>query len=119
MEHAVKVNPLSSAVHAFLGGNLYDARRYPEALIALQHAIELLRPRLAADGRVILAASVYAEILVHPTKRGTDHTIDEFLRAIGADIIAVDRHVARRAAQLRASHNALRLVYVWSADANY
>jgi predicted nucleic acid-binding protein len=74
-----------------------------------QQAIELLRPRLAADDRVILAASVYAEILVHPTKRGTDHTIDEFLSAIGADIIAVDRHIARRAARLRASHNALRL----------
>jgi len=46
---------------------------------------------------------------VHPIKRGSDHAIDEFLSAIGADIIAVGRLIARRAAQLRASHDALRL----------
>jgi predicted nucleic acid-binding protein len=74
-----------------------------------QRAIDTLRPRLAAGDRVLLAASVYAEILVHPIKHGTDQTVDDFIAAIGADIIALDRDIARRAAQLRASHNALRL----------
>ncbi len=74
-----------------------------------QRAIDLLRPRLATGDRMILAASVYAEILVHPLKRGTDQAIDEFITAIGADVIAIDRDIARRAAQLRASDNALRL----------
>lgn len=74
-----------------------------------QHAIELLRPRLAAGDRLVVAASVYAEILVHPLRRGSDQAIDDFLTAIGADIVAVDRNIARRAAQLRATHRSVRL----------
>ena len=74
-----------------------------------QRAIDLLRPRLAAGGRIVIAASVYAEILVHPLKRGSDQAIDDFLAAIGADVVAVDRDIARRAAQLRATHRSLRL----------
>ena len=74
-----------------------------------QPAIDLLRPRLAAGDRIVVGASVYAEILVHPLKRGHDQAIDDFLTAIGADIVAVDRDIARRAAQLRATHPNLRL----------
>lgn len=74
-----------------------------------QRAIDLLRPRLAAGDRIVVGASVYAEILVHPLKRGSDQAIDGFLTAIGADIVAVDRDIARRAAQLRATHPSLRL----------
>ena len=74
-----------------------------------QRAIAALRPRLTAGDRLVLAASVYAEILVHPIKRNADHVIDEFIGAIGADIVAIDRDIARRAAQLRASHRGLRL----------
>lgn len=75
-----------------------------------QHAIDVLRPRLTAGDRLILAASVYAEILVHPIKRNADDAIDEFVDVIGADIVAIDRDIARRAAQLRASHRSLRLL---------
>ncbi|MGH2899818.1 MAG: type II toxin-antitoxin system VapC family toxin [Solirubrobacteraceae bacterium] len=74
-----------------------------------QRAIDLLRPRLAAGARIVIAASVYAEILVHPLKRGSDQAIDDFLTAIGADVVAVDRDIARRAAQLRATHRSVRL----------
>jgi predicted nucleic acid-binding protein len=74
-----------------------------------ERAIDLLRPRLAAGDRIVVGASVYAEILVHPLKRGSDQAIDDFLTAIGADIVAVDRDIARRAAQLRATHPSLRL----------
>lgn len=74
-----------------------------------QRAIDLLRPRLGAGDRIVVAAGVYAEILVHPLKRGSDQAIDDFLTAIGADVVAVDRDIARRAAQLRATHPSLRL----------
>lgn len=74
-----------------------------------QRAIDVLRPRLAAGDRIVLAASVYAEILIHPIKRNADKAIDEFITAIGADIIAIDRDIARRAAQLRATHSRVRL----------
>ncbi len=74
-----------------------------------QRAIDLLRPRLAAGDRVVVAASVYAEILVHPLKHGSDQAIDDFLVAIDADIIPIDRDIARRAGQLRATHRSIRL----------
>ena len=74
-----------------------------------QRAIDVLRPRLTTGDRLILAASVYAEILVHPIKRNADNAIDEFIGAIGADIIAIDRAIARRAAHLCATHRGLRL----------
>lgn len=74
-----------------------------------QRAIDLLRPRLAAGDRIVVGASVYAEILVHPLRRGSDQAIEDFLTAIGADIVAVDRDIARRAAELRATHPSLRL----------
>lgn len=72
-------------------------------------AVDVLRPRLAAGGQLLIAASVYAEILVRPLQRGSDHTVDAFINAIGAKIVPIDRDIARRAAQLRGSHRALRL----------
>ena len=74
-----------------------------------KRAIDLLRPRLAAGDRVLVAASVYAEILVHPLKHGSDKAIDDFLTAIDADIIPIDRDIARRAAKLRVTHRKVRL----------
>lgn len=74
-----------------------------------QRAIDVLRPRLSAGDSIMLAASVYAEILVHPLQRGSDKTVDDFLAALGAEIVAIDRNIARRAARLRASHRTIRL----------
>jgi predicted nucleic acid-binding protein len=72
-------------------------------------AVDVLRPRLAGGERLLIAASVYAEILVRPLQRGSDHIVDAFISAIGAQIVPIDRDIARRAAQLRGSHSALRL----------
>lgn len=72
-------------------------------------AVDTLRPRLSTGEQLLIAASVYAEILVRPLQRGTDQTVDAFIDAIGAKIVPIDRHIARRAAQLRGAHRALRL----------
>jgi predicted nucleic acid-binding protein len=72
-------------------------------------AVEALRPHLAAGTRLVLSASVYAEILVRPLQRGTDAVVEEFVDAIGADVVPVNRDIARRAAGLRARHRSLRL----------
>jgi predicted nucleic acid-binding protein len=74
-----------------------------------QHAVELLRTHLASGDDLLIAATVYAEMIVRPLQHGTEGTVDKFLAAVGADVADVDRAVARRAAQLRARHRALRL----------
>lgn len=76
-----------------------------------QHAraVDLMRPRLAAGDRILLSASVYAEILVRPLQQATEATVDGFLDAIGATVVPLDRPLARRAASLRARHRGLRL----------
>jgi predicted nucleic acid-binding protein len=72
-------------------------------------AVDAVRPLLAAGVHLLIAASVYAEILVRPLQRGSDDTVDAFIAAIGATVVPIDRDIARRAAQLRGSHRALRL----------
>jgi predicted nucleic acid-binding protein len=74
-----------------------------------ERAVRALRPRLAVGEEILVGASVYAEVMVRPVQRGTHATVDAFLEAIGATVVAVDRAVARRAAQLRAEHRSLRL----------
>jgi predicted nucleic acid-binding protein len=74
-----------------------------------QAAVELLRPRLAAGDQILLSASVYAEVMVRPLQRGTQATVDDFLDAINATVVPIDRTLARRAAALRAEHRGLRL----------
>ena len=76
-----------------------------------QHAraVRALGDRLAAGDDILVGASVYAEVMVRPLHRGADTAVDEFLDAIGAAVVPVDRGVARLAAQLRARHRSLRL----------
>jgi len=76
-----------------------------------QHAraVQALRDRLADGDDILVGASVYAEVMVRPLQRGADTAVDEFLAAIGATVVPVDRGVARLAAQLRARHRSLRL----------
>jgi predicted nucleic acid-binding protein len=74
-----------------------------------ERAVDLLRPRLAAGDEILIGASVYAEVMVRPLARGTGGRVDEFIDAIGATVLAVDRELARRAAGLRARHRSLRL----------
>jgi predicted nucleic acid-binding protein len=76
-----------------------------------QHAraVDLLRPLLAAGEEIVMGASVYAEVMVRPLASGTGARVDEFIDAIGATVLAIDRELARRAAGLRAGHRSLRL----------
>jgi predicted nucleic acid-binding protein len=74
-----------------------------------ERTVDLLRPRLAAGAEILIGASVYAEVIVRPLARGTGATVDEFLDAIGATVLAIDHELARRAAGLRARHRSLRL----------
>jgi len=74
-----------------------------------ERAVEVLGAHLVRGDDVVIAATVYAEVIVRPLQYGTDTKVDEFLRAIGAKVVDVDRPLARRAAELRARHAALRL----------
>ena len=74
-----------------------------------QRAVALLRPSLAAGDDILVAASVYAEVMVRPLERGSADVVDDFIDGIGARVVAIDRGIARRAAELRASHRRLRL----------
>jgi predicted nucleic acid-binding protein len=74
-----------------------------------EQSVELLGAHLATGDDVLLAATVYAEVIVQPLQHGTDAKVDEFLTAIAAHVVPVDRALARHAAQLRARHPALRL----------
>jgi len=74
-----------------------------------QQAVELLTEHLAGGDDILIAATVYAEVIVKPLQHGTDGTVDQFLAAVGAHVVDVDRALARRAAQLRGRHGAVRL----------
>jgi predicted nucleic acid-binding protein len=76
-----------------------------------QHAAAVaeLRPRLAAGGELLVAATVYAETIIRPLQQGTDATVDQFLDSASIAVIPIDRAIARRAAALRAEHESLRL----------
>jgi predicted nucleic acid-binding protein len=73
-----------------------------------QRAVDALRPRLNAGAKFLIAASVYAEILVRPLQRGDDDAVDQFIVAIDATLVPLDRSIARCAARLRGSHQSLR-----------
>ena len=69
----------------------------------------LARARVAGD-LLEISASVAAEILVAPARhsaRSAD-VVEEFLDRAAIATVAVDRSIARRAAELRARHTALR-----------
>ncbi len=72
-------------------------------------AVSALRPRITAGDRLLISASVYAEVLFRPLLAGTDATVDDFLDSVRAEVVPVDRSIARQAAQLRGHHTALRL----------
>ncbi len=74
-----------------------------------RRAVETVEVHLARGEDVLIAATVYAEVIVRPLRQGTDATVDEFLAAVGARVVAIDRALARRAAELRARHGGLRL----------
>lgn len=64
---------------------------------------------MATGARLLLGATVYAEVMVRPLEQGTDSKVEEFLGAANVTLVDVDRRVARLAAQLRARYRSLRL----------
>jgi predicted nucleic acid-binding protein len=75
-------------------------------------AVAALRAARGRGDRLLVPASAYAETLVGPSRRGLDAvaTVDAFVDALPAAVEPATRDVARRAAQLRATHaKALRL----------
>lgn len=74
-----------------------------------ERAVDLLRPLFGEGAEIVIGASVYAEVMVRPLARGVGDRVDEFLDAVGATVVAIDRELARRAAGLRARHRSLRL----------
>jgi predicted nucleic acid-binding protein len=81
-----------------------DDVHHPDAAAALAAAQD------RGDG-FVLPASAYAEILVRPAARGIEVVtqVDAALDAMAISIAVADRATARRAANLRARHAALRL----------
>jgi hypothetical protein len=63
-------------------------------------AVAHLRRRLAAGAQLLLAATVYAEVLVRPLQRRDDDIVDVFIAALNATIVPLDRDIASRAARL-------------------
>jgi predicted nucleic acid-binding protein len=74
-----------------------------------RRAVDELGARLGVGEEIVVSASVYAEVMVRPLRQGTDAKVDEFFNAIGATVIAIDRDLTRRAAELCARHGSLRL----------
>jgi predicted nucleic acid-binding protein len=70
-------------------------------------AVRLASDRIVPDDRILIPASVFSEILVGPERAGTVDVIERFIQGSGAEIVALDQRVARRAARLRARHQGL------------
>lgn len=74
-----------------------------------ERAVDALLPHFGAGDVFLVSASVYAEVMIRPLQTGVAGTVDDFLDAIRAEVVAIDRSLARRAAELRARHRSLRL----------
>lgn len=72
-----------------------------------RRAVESLRE--LEDSRLLMAASAYSETLVRPVGLGLANRVEDFVDGLGVEVVAVDRPIARRAAELRAEHASLRL----------
>jgi predicted nucleic acid-binding protein len=72
-------------------------------------AVELLGSHLIPGHRLIVGASVYAEVLVGPLRVGRAEEVDAFFAEARIAVVEIDRAVAHRAARLRADHRGLRL----------
>jgi predicted nucleic acid-binding protein len=75
----------------------------------VHHRASIGAVRIALEqGDLIVPASAYAEILVHPFRagRGEADRVDAFLDELPAVIVVCDRAIARSAATLRATFGA-------------
>jgi predicted nucleic acid-binding protein len=58
---------------------------------------------------LLMPASAYSETLVRPVASGLADQVERFVDGLRVEIVPLDRAIARRAAELRAEHSALRL----------
>jgi len=72
-----------------------------------ERATEQLRECVAAS--FSMAASAYSEVLVRPLATGSGRAVEVFVERLRVEIVPLDREIARRAAELRAEHQSLRL----------
>jgi predicted nucleic acid-binding protein len=70
-------------------------------------AVEMLRE--CAEAPLSMSASAYSECLVKPVAAGLGDEVDRFVEGLRIEIVPLDREVGRRAAELRAAHDSLRL----------
>jgi predicted nucleic acid-binding protein len=73
------------------------------------HDRAVARLRDCRGDSLIMAASAYSETLVRPLARGLGDRVEAFIDGLEVEIVAADREIARRAAELRAATDALRL----------
>ena len=69
-------------------------------------AMRLLSAAVSDGDELVVPASVYAEVLVGPARRGasTRAIVDHFLADLAAEVEPITRQSAARAAELRARH---------------
>ena len=69
-------------------------------------SVRVLSAVVDEGDRMAIPASVYAEVLVGPARRGPSvrRVVDELLADLAADIEPITRQSAARAAELRAKH---------------
>jgi predicted nucleic acid-binding protein len=79
---------------------------------ARRDVTELLADRIALR----MPASAYAEALVYAVRAGAGAAVDTAIDALGVEIVATDRRIGRRAAELRAAMPTVRLpdALVWA-----
>jgi predicted nucleic acid-binding protein len=73
------------------------------------HERAVLALREVDRSTLSMAASAYSETLVRPLAAGLGDRVEAFVDGLRVEIVPVDRGIARRAAELRAEHGALRL----------
>jgi predicted nucleic acid-binding protein len=66
-----------------------------------ERSIEEVRPWLSMEHRRLLPTVAYAEALVHPLQQDAAQIVEDFVDG-GFELVAVDRPIARRAAEIRA-----------------
>ena len=73
--------------------------RHEASIVSLEHAEQ-------RGDMLVVSASAYAELLVHPARRGPAATesVDEYLAAMPVSVEPISRSTAREAAGLRAKH---------------
>ena len=69
-------------------------------------SVSALRTRIDGGDKLLVPASVYAELLVEPFQRGDDavEVVDAFLASLGVQVREISAGVARVAARLRAEY---------------